>query len=363
MQITESGVYKDAVDKKGKIIWHDIHEMVTQDNIKNTSAWNLTKLIVNISNGGYKGIVSVDIKQDAISSVYANVKNGKTGEIFIVNRNGYIVSSLKKENLYTSIRDEYYFKWILNNDTGKIFKVNGRSVLITSMPLNNLNWYIVSAVPIKELTEENSKITLTIILLGFILIILTIIISFILARNITKPISRLVTFTKRVSEGNLDMEINIDRDDEISKLAEHFNMMIKSIKELLLKNYMVQKKKREYELSLLRSQVNPHFLYNTIENIRSLTFKGDSQGAFKVATNLGNFYKGVLSKGRDVITIEEEVNLTVNYLKIQKIRHEDLFDYKLDIDENILKNSILKLTIQPVVENSINHGFRGYRPR
>lgn len=153
--------------------------------------------------------------------------------------------------------------------------------------------------------------------------------------------------------------IYIDSKDETGDLAAHFNLMVKKLNELILRNKYEQKKKREYELSLLQAQIKPHFLYNTLESVRSLILRNDNDLAFDTITNLGNFYKDVLNGGDNIITVEKEIKLTKNYMKIQQIRHEDLFNFNIEVDNNILKCSILKLTLQPIVENSIKHGFRG----
>lgn len=359
IKTTETMTYQDAIAKRGQLTWYDNHETFNSLNKNDISAITVTKAIIDKSTGNYLGVISLNIREDPILSIYSDISSGHTGKYFIVNRNGIMVSTPDKSVIYSSVKYEPFFKWILNN-TGKpkIFRVNNVNTLVISTPLSKIDWYLVSFIPMKELNEESYKIIKVIILIGLACMFVAVIMSFVFIRNITNPVSKLVEFTKKVSEGNFDEEIHLASRDEISTLAWHFNIMIKSIRQLIIKNELEQKKKREYELMLIQSQVNPHFFYNTLDCVRSLIVNNEYEGALDVTVSLGEFYKGVLSKGNDLISISEELNLTVNYLKIQQIIQRNKFDFDVDFDDRIMECNILKLTLQPVVENSIVHGFR-----
>ncbi len=368
--LVETSEYRALEGSLGRLVWRDLREggaggptdpMAEGER----SVLQLSKIVIDLSSGRYIGVISINIREEPVSAAFSGIRNGKSGEIFIVNGDGIIVASQRKDRLFSSVADEPYFGDIgPHGYSSYLRRVGGRDTFVTSAPVLQdlgLHWYLVSAVPVEELTAENGTIILAIVAAGALCLILTLLISRRLADGVTRPVRQLVRFTKTISEGNFDAELRLEGEDEIAILARHFNGMVKSVRDLIVKNYVEQRKKREYELSLLQSQVNPHFLYNAIENIRSLTNAGDASGAYEVATSLGAFYKGVLSTGRDVITVAEELELNRNYLNIQQVRHEDLFEYVIDVDEAIAASAIQKLTLQPIVENSIQHGLRGFR--
>ena len=146
--------------------------------------------------------------------------------------------------------------------------------------------------------------------------------------------------------------------DEIGKLADGYNTMIGQIQNLINRIMQEQKMKRKVELDVLQAQIKPHFLYNTFDAISSLALYGKNKEVYDIMKALGVFYRTRLSKGREVITIGEEIDVVVNYLKIQKYRYEDMFSVEYDIDEEAKSYKTLKLVLQPFVENSLYHGIR-----
>jgi len=359
--------YRAIEGSIGRLIWRDRRAIVGMGGPVPASALELSKIVIDPSTGRYIGVLSISIKPDALSRGFAGVGDGSGGEIFIVDGDGIVVASQRRDRLFSSVAGEPYFSHVKSAELGsRVFRADGKSVLVTSAPIlaeRGLEWYAVIAVPMRGVAAENGRILLAIILTGLVCACLTLVFSRRIAGSVTEPVRSLIRFTKRISEGDFDATIRVDSEDEIGTLARHFDAMVKSVKDLIVENYVEQRKKREYELSLLQSQVNPHFLYNSIENIRSLAMGGDSAGAYAVATSLGGFYKGVLSDGRDIITVAEELELNRNYLNTQKYRHRDLFEYSIEVDPAIGGCSIQKLTLQPLVENSIQHGLRGFKTR
>jgi two-component system sensor histidine kinase YesM len=163
---------------------------------------------------------------------------------------------------------------------------------------------------------------------------------------------------KRFSEGNLNAVMEVNSKDEMGLLASGFNTMNRTIIQLLSNIKLEQKKKREYELALIQAQIKPHFLYNTLDVIYALSELGRIKDVQKTTKALADFYRVTLSKGRDSITIEEELRNVKDYLSIQQIRYSDVFNYTIEVENSVLQHSILKLTLQPIVENAIYHGLK-----
>ncbi|HEY5586830.1 MAG TPA: histidine kinase [Ruminiclostridium sp.] len=179
-----------------------------------------------------------------------------------------------------------------------------------------------------------------------------------LSNVISKPIRKLTKFTKKVTKGDLDLQFIVESNDEVGQLGEGLNYMILNIKQLLNQILHEQKQKRSYELKLIQSQIKPHFLYNTLELISSLSKLNRTGDVIKTSESLSTFYRIALSKGSDVISIKKELQNVLSYLDIVKTLYIDIIDYEINVTTDVYEYQIMKLTIQPIVENAIYHGIK-----
>jgi two-component system sensor histidine kinase YesM len=163
---------------------------------------------------------------------------------------------------------------------------------------------------------------------------------------------------KQAEGGDLDVKFHSHYKDEIGELGRSFNSMLERLKNLMKQNYDKQKKLRTQELKVLQMQINPHFLYNTIDTINWMAQSIDADRISEISIELANYYRQSLSKGAEIIKIKDEISQINSYLIIQKTRYEGHINFKMDIDENILELYIPKLTLQPILENAIYHGLR-----
>ncbi len=199
-------------------------------------------------------------------------------------------------------------------------------------------------------------------LASFVLLTLMVVFfSIWLPKSFTKPITDLVTVTDRVSRGDLDARSNNASTDEVGELARSMNQMIDKINELLSQITKEQIRIREAELELLQLQINPHFLYNTLDTIIWLAEGGDEKRVVGMVKSLSAFFRTSLSRGRDIITIKEELLHAKSYLEIQQFRYQDILDYEIDVPDEFGGYSIPKITIQPLIENALYHGIKNKR--
>ncbi len=235
------------------------------------------------------------------------------------------------------------------------------------------NYYIYKQYPplqcyfVKEISKSVIQNTihymeLFMITIGAILIAVTVFISILIARHLTHDIFRLSNAAEQIKNGNWDVRIECTSHDEIGRLAQKFNSMIEEIKYTTNRLMAEQQSKREYQLELLNQQINPHFLYNTLDNVCSLAALGYSDELTGLVNNLSSFYRGVLSKGSHIISLKQELNIAASYLKIMQTRYYNTFSFRIDIPEELMENSILRLTLQPILENAIYHGFKDHLP-
>ena len=182
-----------------------------------------------------------------------------------------------------------------------------------------------------------------------------------ISRSIYIPIKRLHDVTSTITKDDLKVLVTRENADEITELGLSFNIMIGRIRELLDSSKREQESLKKAELRALQAQINPHFLYNTLDTIIWMAEAGQTDQVVQIVSALSSFFRLSLSKGRDWITIGEEIERTRSYLVIQKMRYRDILDYRIEADEEVLHNTILKLILQPLVENALYHGIKNKR--
>ena len=169
--------------------------------------------------------------------------------------------------------------------------------------------------------------------------------------------------TTTITKNDLQALMTSDNVDEITELGMSFNIMIGKIKELLDSKIKEQEELKKAELRALQAQINPHFLYNTLDTIIWMAESKKTDQVVKIVTALSNFFRISLSKGMDWITIGEEVERIRSYLTIQRMRYRDILDFKIEVAEDVAENTILKLILQPLVENALYHGIKNKRQK
>jgi two-component system sensor histidine kinase YesM len=324
------------------------------------NSFAVAKAVIHKDTGKTVGVVVLYLTEKDIASIYLDLMKYKGGRFYILNKNGEVISSQDKNELYKKFSD--ISKITINNESRmNESHINGSGkdkVLITTHNLEKLEWKILSVIPLDEITVENKKINQLIVIIGIMCLLFSFIVSFMLSRTITRPILQIAKTMKEIRLGHLHVRIDNNSLDEIGLLGEGLNSLMNRIEKLIVENYEEQKTKAEIEFKLLQSQVKPHFLYNTIETVISFIKLNMKEEAITASRYLATFYRISLSKGNDIIIISDEVQLTVSYLEIQKLRYMEYMNFTIDFDEDIMHYSIPKLTMQPLVENAIYHGLK-----
>lgn len=198
--------------------------------------------------------------------------------------------------------------------------------------------------------------------IGYVLILAgALLISRRIMTNITEPIRKLCEMAGQAGQGDFAVRAQEGSDDELDVLNTSFNHMVEEVGKLVEDIRIEQLNLRATELKLLQAQINPHFLYNTLDTIIWLAEAGDSKQVVTLVSSLSDFFRTTLSKGRDYITVREEEAHVRSYLKIQQFRYRDILEYEIRIPEELYQYRILKLTLQPLVENALYHGIKNKR--
>ena len=240
--------------------------------------------------------------------------------------------------------------------------------ILTDLVQDDIQYYIYyQTKDIQELQQNLHRRVIFFIIfwasIALLIVIFVIIRAIIISRGIITPLERLVNATSRIATGDFKNQVEVNSDDEISVLADSVNNMTEQLDVMVDTIKEDEAKMRHAELRLLQEQINPHFLYNTLDTIVWLVESGDNERAIDVVMSLSEFFRLSLSKGQDIISIKEEEAHVRSYLNIQHVRYHDILEYSIEIDPKIYIFEIQKLTLQPLVENSLYHGIKYKRAK
>lgn len=313
---------------------------------------SILKPVISISSPDIIAILEINYKETAFSSLMAAPNSKTQNRLVLLDEEGTIISGkadVIPKNLLQSLKESIGTAEKIKSKRGDFF------IYLTQ--LKNVNWYIISSVALSEINRQANQqlliITAIIILSLFISITGTLIIS----RSLAKPLRQLSQCMEEVGTGNLTATAKVTGNDEIGKMAIQFNNMLARISTLIDQVTKEKIGRRESQLLALQAQINPHFLYNTLASISSLITLELYEDSQNMLHSLEMFYKTSLSGGKNVITLEAELQNVTSYLEILKYRY-DLFTYEILCPDKYKSYAITKLTLQPLVKNSIHHGIR-----
>jgi len=353
--------YFKEVKRTQKPVWSGIFPL-EYDSGRIENVFAVAKIIINKETGEDIGTAVVFVDEKEISNIYLESRSNEDVRFYIIDSNNMIIVSDNKSDLYNQaepvlgISGDEYSTLI---DSGSFStRVEKTQYLYSISSFSDLNWNIVSTTPLDEIIKESGDITKILLAITILCLLMAFGLSFIISNRIVNPIRTLTRITKQIIEGNMGVRAKINVGGEVGILAKGFNELMDRIEKLIKEVYDKHQKQRETEFKLIQAQINPHFLYNTLEMINSFITLGMTENAERTVKDLSRFYRICLSKGDDVISIGNEVKIIGSYLSIQRLRYTEFMDFKLDISNDILKYGIPKLTLQPIIENSIYHGLK-----
>jgi len=330
------------------------------DNVFRYSAdevFSMSKAVVDYNTKEIQGVILIDIKLNAIKSIIENSKPGTAGFIYIIDGNKNIVYTPVNNIVYRINND-----WIENINNKIIIKnIKGENYQLTKVSSKYTGWETIGVFPESEGLRVIQYIRYYSLIIGFIALIIAEGLVVFFTRSIVKPIQKLKRLMKEAQRGDLTVSFNTKYNDEIGELGNSFNTMVKEINNLINLVQIEEKNKRMAEMNVLQAQIKPHFIYNTLDTIRWMAEEHNEKDIVKIIEAFTNLLRISLSKGKEIISVKEELNHMQSYLTIQKIRYEDKLDYEIQFDENILNYKLIKLILQPLVENAIYHGIKEKR--
>lgn len=329
-----------------------------QNIVNNEFPWVVT-LSREIPGGGedVDAVFFVDLNFGSISRLCEKTSLGAKGYVFIMDEAGNLIYHPRQRLIYSGLWEEE-FTPDMEQGEGVVFSGDGQKLYTVSRS-EVTGWTMVGVTYLDEMLSRTNRLQNLFYLMAIVLVGVALTLSVFLTDMITKPLRKLRETMKVVESGNFDVEVEEpDTGDEISDLFRSFRNMILKIRELVEQNTAEQREKRKSELNALQAQINPHFLYNTLDSIIWMAEAGDRKNVVLMTSSLAKLLRKSISNKNEMVTLEEEIEYTRSYLIIQKMRYVDKLEYEIDVEPAILQMEVVKLIVQPLVENAIYHGIK-----
>ncbi|KQX48598.1 sensor histidine kinase [Paenibacillus sp. Root444D2] len=354
---TEQSWYKKAIEAKGKVVISSTHvqNMILNDY---NSVISLSRELSSDVGDEKLGVLLVDLNYSVINDICNKIKLGNRGYVFILDANGNIVYHPEQQMINNNQKIELISQVMRTPGSSFVTSEGKNSRMYTIKTSQSTGWKIVGVTYVDELVSNKNELQTYTFFGGIAFLIIAVLLSIILSLRISRPIKHLESSMKEVEKGNFDIQVDIQSSNEIGHLSNRFNRMTTEIKELMLQNMKEQELKRKSELQVLQAQINPHFLYNTLDSIIWMAETGKSKEVILMTASLAKLFRLSISKGQEFLSIFNEIEHIKNYLTIQEMRYKSKLDFEINVDKSILSYKLIKIILQPLVENAIYHGIR-----
>ncbi|WP_438448906.1 histidine kinase [Gorillibacterium sp. sgz5001074] len=315
---------------------------------------------VTVRNGDERveGVMLLDVNFSSIDDLCQRVSLGNKGFIYITDPDGRLIYHPQQQLINLGLKEEVSTARTLNYSYGSFYEtVGGEKRLVHVKTVKNIGWKIIGVAYMDELVTSTKEVSGFMVWLLALVLVIVVMMSAYMSGVISKPIKRLGQSMKNVERGDFETPIQVRGALEVEQLVQRFNLMVSRIRDLMQQNIREQEAKRKSELEVLQAQINPHFLYNTLNSVVRLAESGKNTDVVTMITSLSRLFRISLSKGRNIIPLEDELEHIKNYLIIQNIRFKNKFDYAIEAAPETMSCMSLKLILQPLVENAIQHGI------
>ncbi|WP_084043009.1 sensor histidine kinase [Bacillus sp. J37] len=336
-------------DRNGKVTWEVEQSVITA----NRKIYDIQSDKMNDI-----GYLTMSMNQSYLQERIQKFDPTEERHIIILDKNNHVVLSntgseeLKAVTTWLSSKNQH------DDNSNPILEApNSEKLIINKYQSDLTGWKIISLISLHEISEGPALIGKSVFLIGVISIIVGIIVIWFSTNYIVKPINQLSAVMDEVEKDNFNVQVQIDRVDELGRVGESFNRMMGKINTLVFDIYKKEISEKEAHLRALQAQINPHFLYNTLDTINWMAQYGDAEKVNKITTALSRLLKTSITNNREFIRLEEEMNYIDDYMAIQSIRFQDKIHYSVHMDSEVKQYVVPKLILQPIVENAMIHGI------
>lgn len=356
----ENDWFKNARNKKENLHFSTPHvqNLFYDPNYKYTWVVSLSRAVeITKSGNTSSGVLLVDMNFSGIEQICKNVELSKNGYVYLIDRDGEIIYHPRQQLIYSNLISENNYEAAKYEDGNHIENFEGNKRLVTVKTVGYTGWKLVAISPMSDITADYNEFRVFAIFIMLFAIFTLISINMFVSSRIANPIRALEKSVKELEDGVGKLNIPEKGSYEIQHLGKAIKSMVKQMNHLMDNIMKEQESKRKSELNALQAQINPHFLYNTLDSIIWMIENENYDGSIIMVTALARFFRISLSKGKNVITVKDELEHARNYLTIQNIRYKNKFTYNIEAEEDTLNLTSIKLIIQPLIENAIYHGM------
>ncbi len=359
VDVTKQGWFVDAQDKMENLHFSDLHVQNIFENSTNRYYWVISlSRGVELTNSGKmsEGILLVDMDFSGIRQLFAKVNSQNKGYVYLMDSDGKIIYHPRQNLIFSNMIQE-------NNEVAKTYEdgahretFEGEDRMVAVKTVGYTGWKIVSVMPMEKFLGDFSRTRTMAVMIIIVAILVMIFANQFVAVRVAKPLRSLEDSLTGIGIDR-EPQIYIGGPPEIQHLGETIRSMVEQLRQLTDDIVKEQEEKRKSELDALQSQINPHFLYNTLDSIMWMIEAEKYDDAISMVQALSRLFRISLSKGKNIITVGEELQHAKNYLDIQKYRYKNKFTSYFEIEEGIEKYKTIKLIIQPLIENAIYYGM------
>lgn len=360
LDIVHQEWFTEAVGQMENIHFSTPHVQNLFDNTSYRYYWVVSlSQAVELTNRGNStlGVLLVDMNYSSIEQLLNKANTDNSSEyVYLMDSNGEIIYHPKQKLIYTDLYEENNLAAVNYEDGSRQEQFQGEKRLITVKTVSYTGWKIVSVVPMSSFNMGLSGTRQFAILFVSLAMLMIIVLNQLVSARITKPLQKLNESAKEWEAGNMNPHIYVGGSLEVEHLGKTLRSTVEQVQQLMHDILVEQEEKRKSELDALQSQINPHFLYNTLDSIVWMIEGERYEDAVFMVTQLASLFRISLSRGKTIIRIEDEIRHAKNYMNIQKVRYKNIFRIDFRIEEEILNCCTVKLVVQPLLENAIYYG-------
>lgn len=357
LPLTDEKWYQEAMKANGKLVLSSSslgRNLKDWKNYSTDSYVSTAKMISDPKTGEGIGVILIDLDLKSIQNLVEDITMGQTGFGYIQDSKGHVLYAPKNKVVYRMNPD-----WVMEGESGRVrCRIEGKDYNVIYSHSEYTDLTATGVFDWGKTIEGAARVRTVSWWIAAVIMVFAAGLTVLFSASFTRPISALSKLMKKAQTGDMTVRFENHYKGEIRQLGDSFNAMVEKINELLEVVYREQKNKRDAELKILHEQIKPHFLYNTLDTIQWMAKEYQAQDIVDLVLALSGFFRISLSQGKEFITLEQEVLMVKNYLEIQKVRYEDLFDYSTEIEAGMEKYMVLKICLQPLVENALYHGIK-----
>ncbi|MFU1798528.1 cache domain-containing sensor histidine kinase [Paenibacillus azoreducens] len=315
------------------------------------------RTVTNIPSEKVLGVLAIDVRLDAVVAICEQLFNKQNEQLLVVDQSGSIIYSDKDEQIGQKLKDEVVLEHIRRDQISGSFENGGAMHVFEKMHTPYADWTIIKRIPNATLYERANQLTKINTAIAVIALFVIAFGTLFISVRITEPIKRLTSYMNRIQAGQLNVDIDWNSRDETGIMFTRFRQMMDTINNLILREYRLELANKTNQLKALQAQINPHFLYNTLQSIGTLALQNNVPRIYALLSSLAKIMRYSMNNNDALVTLQEEAGHVRKYLELQKERFGDQLEFSFRLEPETLQISMPKMILQPLVENYFKHGM------